>query len=132
MRGLVAVADGLQELVHGHAGEHGRGHLHPGFLQGRVAGRRFDHAAINEAQPADCRRVSHGELQGHVAAPGVPGYYGPVQSRSPDEPQQVMGYSSEVVAFFGFGALAVTPLVQGHHGIVLGQDGGHQVPDTTG
>ena len=31
-----------------------------------------------------------------------------------------MGYRSEVVAFFGFGALAVAPLVQGHHGVVLG------------
>ncbi len=97
--GLVAVADPLQKLVHCHAGEHGRGHLHPGFLQGRVAGRRFDHAAINEAQPAGCRRVSHGEFQGHVAAPGVPDYYGPVQSHSPDEPQQVMGYRTPAEVF---------------------------------
>ena len=76
--------------------------------------------------------MGHRELQGHVPAPGVPDNDGPVQAHPLDESQQVVGHRGEVVAFFGFGALAVAPLVQRHHGVVPGQDGGRQVPDMTG
>ena len=48
-----------------------------------------------------------------------------------NDTDHVLGHGGEVVSLGGLGALAVTPLIQGDHCVVLGQDRRDHVPDMT-